>query len=90
MPPRSKQPDAPDGTATVAAELDPTSDDRPVGNPAEGNVILAVRHPHDSLTLGEDFDGLTLTSDGVEVPAEQEKAIRAAADEAGVRIRKVK
>lgn len=85
MPPRAKQTDEP-----AAPDLDPSGGDRPVGDPADGNVTLAVRHPHDSLTLGEDFDGLEITSAGTEVPVDQEKAIRAAADAAGVRIRKVK
>lgn len=87
MPPARKQTDPPQGSSS---ELDTSGGDRPTGDPAEGNVTLAVRHPHDALTLGEEFDGLVITSDGTEVPADQEQAIRDAAKTADVRIRKVK
>lgn len=84
MPPRAKQTDEP-----AAPDLDPSGGDRPVGDPEDGNVTLAVRHPHDALDLGPSFNGLVITSEGTEVAADQEQAIRDAAKAADVRIRKV-
>lgn len=57
----------------------------------EATVRLAVGHPHDELVL-HDKDGkptLTITRDGTDVPAAQEDAVRAAAKDADVKIRKV-
>lgn len=81
--PRKQTESTPASDQPVTDEQTP---DRAPGEPAPGNVVLAVGYPHDSLTLE---DGTEITADGSEVPEDRVNDIRAEAKAVGVTIRKV-